>query len=111
MKYFLDEVQRKATGSTCYFEFQKGKFRNKFWLKDSLYLHADIFDSLMLYELFSNSIEDFCYYAPTEVGKGHWETLVANAKENEHWKDVVEELTLWVEECFTKHKCFTICGI
>ena len=23
MKYFLDEVQRKAAGGTCYFEFQK----------------------------------------------------------------------------------------
>ena len=67
MKYFLDEAQRKATGGTCYFEFQKGKFRNKFWLKDSLCLHADTFDSLMLYELFSNSIEGFCYYASNEV--------------------------------------------
>ena len=111
MKYLLDEVQRKATGSTCYFEFQKGKFRNKFWLKDSLYIHADTFDSLMLYELLSNSIDDGCYYAPTEVNKADWETLAAKSKENEHWKIVIEELTPWVEECFTKHKCFTICGI
>ena len=51
----------------------------------------------MLYELFSDSIENFYDYGPTEVRKGQWETLVAKSKENEHWKDVVEELTLWVE--------------
>ena len=111
MKYFLDEMQRKASGSTCYFEFQKRKFKNKFWLKDSLCLHADTFDSLNLYALFSNSIETFCYYAPTEVSKEHWEILIVKSKENEYWTDIIEELTPWVEECFTKHMCFTICGI
>ena len=98
MKYFLNEGQRKATGGTCYFEFQKGKFRNKFWLKDSLCLHADIFDLLSLNELFSDAIENFCYYAPNEVSK-------------EQWENVIEELSPWVEECFNIHKCFTICGI
>ena len=111
MKYFLDEMQRKASGSTRYFEFQKGKQKNKFWLKDSLCLHTDTFDSLNLYELFSCSIETFCYYAPTEVSKEHWEILIVKSKENEYWINVIEELTPWVEECFTKYKCFTICGI
>ena len=111
MKYFLNEAQRKTTGGTCYFEFQKGKFRNKFWLNDSVYLHADTFDALMLYELFSDSIENFYDYSPTEVSKGQWETLVVKSKENEYWTDIIEELTPWVEECFTKHMCFTICGI
>ena len=111
MKYFLDEVQRKETGSSCYFEFQTGKFRNKFWLKDSLCLHADTFDSLMLYELFSNSIEGFYYYGSTEVSKVQWKKLVVKSKEYEQWMAVIEELTPWVEKCFTKHKCFTICGI
>ena len=111
MNYFLDEVQRKATGGTCFFEFQKGKFKNKFWLKDSLYLHSDTFDSLMLYELFSKSIEEFCYYAPNEVNNEQWNSLVEKSKENERWKSVIEELSPWVKECFTLHRCFTICGI
>ena len=111
MKYLLDEIQRKASGSTCYFEFQKGKFNNKFWLNDSLCLHTDTFDSLNLYMLFSDSIEDFCYYAPTEVSKEQWKVLTVKSKENEHRIAVIEELTPWVKECFTKHKCFTICGI
>lgn len=111
MKYLFDEVQRIAMGGTCFFEFQKGKFRNKFWLKDSLYLHADIFDSLNLYKLFSDFIEDFCCYAPNEVSEEEWQNLVAKSKENVQWNNVIEELSPWVEECFTRHKCFTICGI
>lgn len=43
MKYFITEEKRKGT---CYFEFQKGKFKGKFWLQDSLYLHGDKFDEL-----------------------------------------------------------------
>ena len=69
------------------------------------------FDSLMLYDLFSNSIEDFDYYGPTEVNKEHWKNLVEKSKENEQWKTVIEELAPWAEECFTKQECFTICGI
>ena len=111
MKYLLDETQRKATGSTCYFEFQKGKFRNKFWLKDSLCLHADTFDSLMLYELFSGSIQEFCCCAANEVSEEQWQNLVTKSQENEQWKNVIEELRPWVEDCLVKHKCFTICGI
>lgn len=111
MKYFLNEAERKESGSTCYFEFQEGKFKNKFWLKNSLCLHADVFDTLMLYELFSDSIEEFCYYVPNEVNKEQWNNLIKKSKENEQWKSVIEELKPWVEQCFTKHDCFTICGI
>lgn len=111
MKYFVNEEERKASGSTCYFEFQKGKFRNKFWSKDSLCLHADKFDKFMLSELFSNSIENFSYYAPTEVSKEQWDNLVAKSKENEQWQNLIEELCPWAEECFSKYSCFTICGI
>lgn len=111
MKFFLKETERKESGSTCYFEFQKGKFRNKFWLKDSLCLHADVFDARMLYSLFSASIEEFCYFAPNEVTKEQWNSLVKKSKENAQWEAVIEELRPWAEECFTKHACFTICGI
>ena len=111
MRYFVYEEDRKASGGTCYFEFQKGKFKNKFWLKDSLCLHADTFDSLILYELFSKSIEEFCCYAPNEVSKEQWKNLVEKSEENEQWKSVIEELRPWVEECFAQHRCFTICGI
>ena len=74
-------------------------------------MRNDTFDSLMLYELFSNSIEDFCYYAPTVVSKEQWENLVEKANENKQWKEIIEELRPWAEKCFTEYRCFTICGI
>lgn len=111
MKYFLNAAQRKASGSTCYFEFQKGDFKNKYWLNDSLYLDVDSFDSLMLYALFCASIENFCYYAPTKVSPAHWERIVEKSNEKEQWKEIIEELHPWVKKCFTEHSCFTILGI
>ena len=44
MTFLINSAARKATGSTCYFEFQKGKQQNKFWLDNSVYLHADMFE-------------------------------------------------------------------
>lgn len=111
MKHFLNKAERKASGSTCYFEFQKGRFRNKFWLQNSLCIHVDVFDKLQLYDLFSGAIAAFCYYAPNEVSKEQWKNLITKSKENEQWTNVIEELKPWVEECFSEHECFTICGI
>lgn len=112
MKYFVSEEERKASGSTCYFEFQKGKFRKKYWLKDSIFIHADLFDELSLFQLFADSIGAFDYYGPTNIiKKDQWYKIIENSKKNEQWESVVEELMPWVEECFTDHECFTICGI
>ncbi|MBQ8175124.1 MAG: hypothetical protein IJ009_06970 [Clostridia bacterium] len=112
MKYFVNEEERKASSSTCYFEFQKGKQRNKYWLKDSICLHAELFDELGLFHLFSYSLGTFDYYGPTNVvNEQKWNVIIEKSKENEHWKSVVQELKPWVEDCFTKHRCFTICGI
>ena len=63
MKYFISEEKRKESGGTCYFEFQKGKFKNKFWMKDSICLYAALFDELDLYQLFADSLGEFDYYA------------------------------------------------
>ncbi len=112
MKYFVNEEERKASGSTCYFEFQKGEYRNECWLKDSICLHADLFDELLLFQLFTDSLETFDYYDMNNViKKEQWYKIVENSNDNEQWKLVVEELRPWVEDCFTKHECFTICGI
>ncbi len=111
MTYFSSEQERKESRSTCYFEFQKGKFKNKFWLNKSLYLHGDVFDTFKLSNLFSSAIENFSYYAITEVSKEQWISLVKKSQENEQWKNIIEELMPWVEECFIVHECFTICGI
>ena len=112
MNYFLSEEQRKASGGTLYFEFQKGKHKNKFWLKDSMCIHADLFDKLMLFQLFADSLGAFDYYGSNNViKKEQWNKIVEKSKENKHWQPVIEELMSWAEECFAKHDCFTVCGI
>lgn len=112
MKYFVSGEERKASGSTCYFEFQKGKHRNKHWLIDSICIHVELFDELLLSQLFADPIGNFDYYGPTNIiEKEQWYKIIEKSNENEHWKLVVEELRPWVEECFNNYKCFTICGI
>ena len=111
MKYFLTEAERKASRGTCYFEFQNGKYQDKHWLIDAIYLQADKFDGLHLFDLFAKSIKDFDYYGTTEVNSEQWMKLVDNSFSNETWRNIIIELTPWVEECFKKHKCFTICGL
>ena len=111
MEYFISESERKASHSTCYFEFQQGKFRWKHWLVNSLFLHADIFEAMRLFELFSKSIPDFNYYGPTNVDKPQWDAIVKNSLENENWRAIIAELTPWVDACFEKHQYFAICGI
>ena len=112
MKYFLNEEERKASGSTCYFEFQKGKHISKHWLEDSICMDADAFDELLLGQLFADSLGNFDYYGMMNViEKEQWNKIIEKSKENEQWKLVIEELRPWAEECFAQHECFTICGI
>lgn len=111
MIFFLSEIERQASGSTYYFEFQNGKHRGKHWRKDSVCLHAEKFDELDLWNLFSNSIQNFAYCGLTEVDREQWNRLVERSMCNDTWSAVIAELTPWVERCFQTYRCFTICGI
>lgn len=111
MKYFLNEEERRAAGSTCYFEFQKGEFKDEYWLSDSLCLHADIFDEMALHALFADALGQFDYYGTNGVTEAQWSCLIAKSQGNAQWHNFVEELRPWVEACFIDHACFTICGI
>lgn len=112
MTYLITVEQRKASRSTLYFEFQKGSFKRKHWKDDSLYLHADIFDRLGLYDLFSASVPDFCYYADTKISPAQYELLKSTALERGgEIAAVFAELDVWVTECFQTESCFTILGI
>ena len=112
MNYFYTEQERKASHSTCYLEFQKGKHRGKHWLEDSISLHDDMFHTLHLYPLFIKAIPEFDHYGITEVNQDEWEMLKKLALEQgEEVQRVIEELSIWVSECFEVEKIFTICGI
>lgn len=110
--YFYNAAQRKATGSTEYFEFQKGHHRHKFWLERSVYLHAALFDHLGLYELFSKNLPHFDYFFITEVTPAQYEALKEAAlAQGGETADLFRELDHWVQDCFFTENVFTICGI
>ena len=112
MTYLINAQQRKASRSTLYFEFQKGTFKQKHWLADSVYLHADTFDRLELYYLFSASLPDFDYYYFTEVSPSQYAELKTKAMAcGGEIAAVFEELDVWVAACFRQNAFFTICGI
>ena len=112
MTYLMDAQQRKATGSTLFFEFQKGSFQGKPWLADSVYLYADIFDRLDMCHLFSSALPNFEYYYVTEVSPAQYVDLKEQATAcGGEIAAIFEELDPWVAACFRLESCFTICGI
>jgi len=104
--------KEKNLAAHAILNFKKENTETNIGLKISICIHADLFDELLLFRLFADSLGYFDYYGPTNViEKEQWCKIIEKSKENEHWKLVVEELQPWVEECFNNHKCFTICGI
>ncbi|MCD7748336.1 MAG: hypothetical protein LUI61_08415 [Firmicutes bacterium] len=112
MKYFVDEVKRKETHSTCYFEFQRGYYHDKCWLEDSISIRDTLWDEYHLSDLISCVIDDFDYYGVTIVTKNQWGEIT-KISENSGliWHEVIAEAAPWVTECFKKHDVFTILGI
>ncbi len=86
MKCFVNEEERKNSRSTCYFEFQKGKYKNKNWLKDSVSLHVDIFDDFEFYSLFSYAIDRFDCFEQNEVSKKQWDKIIQRSKKTSNGK-------------------------
>lgn len=109
---FCSAARRKMLGGTCYFEFQRGRFRGKHWLERSVYLHADRLDELKLYDIFAAALPHFDYYGPTEVTPAQYDVLKSLAlSRGGETAALMEELDHWVKECFFIENVFTICGI
>lgn len=109
VKYCCTNDQR--TGS-YYFEFQKRKFASKYWLADSLYLSADIFDSLNLYQVFTEVIPEFNYYGITELDKEKWEQVKLTAgKNSDIIRAVITEIDLWASSILPTERVITVLGI
>ncbi|MBE6923218.1 MAG: hypothetical protein E7465_08605 [Ruminococcaceae bacterium] len=110
--YLYNAAQRKAKGGTCYFEFQRGRFRGKHWLERSLFLDADRFDHMNLYEIFREALPHFDYYYVTEVTQAQYEKLKALAlARGGETAELFRELDHWAENCYLTENVFTICGI
>lgn len=105
-------AQRKTLGGTCYFEFQYGRFRHKHWLGRSVYMHAEVFDALNLFELFTEAIPEFDYFGVTEVTPKQYEKLRELAKARGGEVDAVfAELDSWTKNCFLTENVFSVLGI
>lgn len=112
MKYFCTEMERKASKSTCYFEFQKGRYANKYWLEDSICLHDDVLEKLGLYQILISAIPHFDHWGITEVSQEQWRQVKNNAEAvGGEVLVAVMELDEWVVKCFEEEAVFTICGI
>lgn len=112
MTYFVCEQKRKASGSTCYFEFQKGYYEDKCWQEDSISISDFLWGRLHLSELFLCVIPDFDYFGINVVSKKQWDEIVKISLEsNSIWQEVIAEAIPWVSECFEENEVFTILGI
>ena len=112
MKYFVNETERKASGSTCYFEFQKGKYHDECWLPDSLSIHMDLFDELKLFDLISSVIPSFDYFGLTEIDCNDWKEIVNRASViGGKTAQAIKEANDWALMAFSETSIITICGI
>ena len=112
MKYFVNEEQRKLSGSTNYFEFMKGKYRGKCWLPDSLSVDMDEFDRLGLEKLILSVVPSFDYCGLTEIKLTDWENIVGKAHSvGGEAEAAISEIDEWARKALSENKCITIFGI
>lgn len=112
MKYFVNEDVRKASGSSCYFEFQKGRHPNECWLPDSISIDMDIFDELKLYELIKAVVPAFDYYGITEIGHNDWNNIVKQGcVMSGKAEEAIREADEWATKAFSEVSVITIWGI
>ena len=112
LKYFVSEEERKASHSTCYFEFQQGHYHDQCWLPDSLSISDALWDRFDLSKLFERVIGEFDYYGTTIVTKAQWNDIVKVSQDTHFsWQEIITEAIPWVDRCFKDHEVFTILGI
>ena len=106
MKYCCTELERKGT---CYHEFQKGKFNDSFWEKDSLLIHDDIFYILNLADLFYSVVPSYDESGETEITLNQWSEICLRASEiGGEVKVAIKEVDSWVKTIFEAYDVFTI---
>lgn len=112
MDFFVKEARRKASHSTFYFEFQRGSYKDKCWLPDSISIYADLWDEYHLSDLVCQVIKEFDYYGMTVVTEQQWNEIVKIARKTGGvWEKVIENAVPWATDCFKKHDVFTILGL
>lgn len=112
MKYFINENQRKERRSTCFFEFQRGKYDGECWKEDSLNIPCDLFDAMGLGKILDEALTDFDYYGTTEVNYEQWEKIKELLSEKGgEFGELLAELEPWAEDNFKEFNVFNLWGI
>lgn len=112
MKYFIEGPKRRSSHSSCYFEFQKGKYHDICWLSDSISIHQNDFDTLHLCDFIASAVPAFDYYGLTEITPEDWNGICCRAHAaGGEAETAIMEADPWVRDTFTQEQIFTICGI
>ena len=112
MKYFIDKKSVQESHTTCYFEFQKGSFKNKCCDEDSIFIRDSLWDEYNLSVLIEKFVPDFDYYGTTEINFDRWNRIVKFCESNsERWNCIIFDSRDWADECFKQYNCFTIVGM
>ena len=114
-RYFVDESERRKTGSTCYHEFYRGKWDEaemSFWSMDSLYIHDDDLDALKLGEVLCSVADAYDPYGVTEIDRIQWQSIRDEAEKiGGELLAAIQEASPWADSVFQDHDVFTILGI
>ncbi len=107
MKYFIKNSQR-IKGKTAYFEFLPGRYRNRSWNRNSIYLAPELVDRSGM----EAYIKGFDYYGVTEVEIQELYELGDRVTESDPLlSEIVNELLNWVYAMAEEPKCITIIGM
>lgn len=106
MRYCCTNDQR---GGTCYFEFQRGRFKGVWWKDTSICLDSNEFDRLHLEEILP---PEFDYWDVTVITPSQWQQVCSKARNiGGEVQEVIEEIDAWAQNCFQTESVFSICGM
>lgn len=112
MTYFIKEKERKASHSTCFFEFQEGQYHDECWLDSSISISEVMWCKYQMSHLIKMVVTDFDYYGLTEITKEQWIEIVEKSHSADcACGDVIQEAIPWANKCFEKYDVFTIIGM
>lgn len=108
-KYFSNYYELNDENN--YYEFQKGKWDGKtMWKKDSLYVRAEIMDSLLLNDLIDATVLDYDMYYYNVLEEYQWNAvkIMARRSEDKVLIEAVNEIQPWIDSNFKTNDCFSI---
>lgn len=112
MKYFVNESERRKTGSTCFIEFQRGVYDGIVWSIEAVFIDEEIFYDLKLRKLFTKILPSFDYYGITQVHRSSFEKVKAAASDFlPETAECLNELDEWLKADSTGYDVFTIIGM